>query len=528
MIKDFLAFCFSVHFAVMAGDNFVDRPLSAKGFERFTSEPEFQTPLYETDPWDPKIPEITRDNTIRTKIENSPDILGKNENLLTSNSGLDDYDIHWKDNFSFSNTLPLASKSRKRKAKPERGIASIKPSSSKRIKNDFHTMGKENEPQAPVYPPYDKTAKNRILVPSKVFQYKGISEMNLLINGESIELHCGMPVVFSDFRDEVEDNLHVSPQRDRLGCQRVTSKPSPQNVENIMTLVKRKMHCPHLDFRDGSIYDDAVVFERVKQVAVALSGGMDLFMQRVYNQKPWEYLNNRVDYRDHFENWHYRYYTRHMWFEIQLLEVLRQYYPRHGVHNVPPATTSNSGHAAEQGTPSEDFNITDHLDPLTPRNNFQRALLDVLQKHLEDLPHPTRPTGKLDNHTNPLEGVVAHAMYSQTRSMDVANLNELFALVPKSLRKGFSRLQALHIVLHLAFRYSLHSRYLLFMEHNGVIPMRASERSSFFYNFRDIQGMLNAENKFTTTAPAKFGEMMRFIERSGCYLLHSKNMIRDQ
>ncbi|KNH04618.1 iron-containing alcohol dehydrogenase [Perkinsela sp. CCAP 1560/4] len=502
----------------------IGRSVGVSAVDPFQHDPTFQIDLKTVDPWEVSSfdePRETAPAPFREATTRPPYIF---EAAPTQHSIADAYDIHWVDDMlpTQSDQPLLRPKSRKRQhAKTERTFASIKPSPAKRAKKDLPTRttarGKENLAPSNVAEP-QRAATSRIAVPMKVFHYKGINEIDLHINGETIEHLCGGAVYLPDFTQSIERNLHISRERDALGCRKFNRKPTPANVQNILTMVQSKLPTARVEIPDGTVYDDAVVFERVKAVATALAGtGMNTFISRVFFQRPSEYLNAGDSHRDYIENWHYRYYTRHMMFEVELLDVLREHYPRHGQHYPVPHPRAA---LAVDSDEDDDFNIAQQLHAVLPRSDFQKAIVAVLEAHLRKLSDPPRLTNKPDNLVkNPIEAVIAQSMYGHTRYIDEANFAELTALARKNLakQKGFSRLQSLHIVLHLAFRYALNARYILFQEHSGNIAMSAWERNALVGNLKEVRDTLKSENKFTTTFPHMYRQMIGFIAKTKCY-----------
>ena len=478
-------------------------------------------PLPDFDPWDlpaPNVPEscVQLDSLPNDTHYNQP------ENFMNQNEIIGEWNnssFNWGTPQRFpeesllSQKKPVKVQSKKRQRTIIERPFDIKPKIAKRVRKEepifVPTPDKENKfAQIPaVSKPY--AAITSVTTPIQVYQQKGISAINLLINGESIESICGGPVFLPDFAQTVATNLHVSKDLDPLDCVKFNRKPTESNIQNILKMVQARFQATRPLIADGSAQDDAVVFDRVKEVAKVLAGkNLDSFLDAVFFQEANEYLESRVEHLDYLENNHYRYFTRHMQFEVQLLEILRKYYPRNAASRPRNAMAT----ARPDANTPEAYNIRGEVDYAQPRSNFQAELLRVLREHLEKLPDPPRLKKKAPQQANSaLRTAIAREMYSHADRIDQQNILSLAKLAQQSLGKGGNRLDALHIVQQLAFRYTFNARYLLFQEHSGKIAMNSRERSTFASNINAVVSMLKAERKFTREVPNMFGEMIQFI-----------------
>ena len=406
--------------------------------------------------------------------------------------------------------------------KRQRGVVEkpfdIKPKAQKRAKKEepvFVSMpGKENavkqfpsalKPHIPI---------TTVLTPLQVYEQKGITGINLLVNGESIESICGGPVFLPDFAQSIASNLHIAREADSLGCIKFNRKPTESNIQNILKTVQARLRMPHVMIPDGSALDDAVVFDRVKEVTKVLAGkNLDTFLDKVFFQESEEYLANKSPHRDSLENGHYRYFTRHMQFEIHLLEILRRHYPRQADRKpLRQATTA----AQPAGQIADSYNIRSEVDYAQPRTAFQLDLIRALKVHLEKLPDPPRlKKNAILPALTQLKMDIADEMYSHADCIDQQNINNLARLAKRSLEKGGNRLDARHIVQQLAFRYTFNARYLLFQEHSGKIAMNSRERCSFVTNTDAVVARLSAEKSFARDVPGMFCDMIQFIASKG-------------
>lgn len=492
-------------------------------YDLLDDDRELNKPLPDFDPWDLPLQNVLDSYFQLDSLPNDTAYYTQPENLTNQsknngewNNSIFNWDVpqRFPDESLTSERKPVIVPNKKRQLTIVERPFDIKPRTSKRARKEepifVPTPDKENKfAQIPtVSKPYVPAAY--VKTPVQVYQQKGISAINLLINGESIECICGGPVSLPDFAQTVATNLHIANHFDALGCVKFNRKPTDSNIQNILKMVQARFQGAWPVIVDGGAEDDAVVFDRVKEVAEVLAGKkLDTFLDAVFFQESNEYFESTVEHRDYLENNHYRYFTHHMQFEVELLEVLRKYYPRNSpayeYRDATPAAPPNAN------TP-EAYNIRSEVDNAQSRSNFQATLLRKLREHLEKLPSPPRLKKKAPQQENTaLRAAIARELYSHADRIDQQNIDNLVILARRSLGKGGNRLDALHIVQHLAFRYVFNARNLLFQEHSGTITMNSCERSTFASNINAIVSMLKAERQFTRTVPNMFGEMIHFI-----------------
>lgn len=492
-------------------------------YDLLDEDTELNQPLPDFDPWDlptqsqpesyAQLDSVPDDTTYYVQPEN---FTNQSESIDEQSNLIFDWDAPqpFPDEPLASEKKPVITPNKKRQRSIIERPFDIKPKIPKRTRkeepifvpvpdkeNKFTQVHSVSKPHLPI---------TSVKTPIQVYQQKGISAINLLINGESIESICGGPVFLPDFAHTVATNLHVSSDPDALGCVKFNRKPTESNIQNILKMVQARFQGTRPLIADGSAQDDAVIFDRVKEVANVLAGKkLDMFLDAIFFQESNEYLESTVEHLDYLENNHYRYFTRHLQFEVELLEVLRKYYPRNS--SISGLRGAKQITRLEANTP-EAYNIRSEIDYAQPRSNFQAELLQKLREHLERLPDPPRLKKKAPQQENTaLRTVIAREMYSHADRIDQQNILNLVNLARRSLGKGGNRLDALHIVQHLAFRYVFNARYLLFQEHSGKITMNSRDRSTFVSNIHTAVSMLKAERQFTRKVPHMFGEMIQFI-----------------